>query len=43
MRRENRRRDARAAEATQDQATTELDESKIEELYDFHPEFRYIL
>jgi hypothetical protein len=43
MRRENRRRDARAAEATQDQATAELDESKIEELYDFHPEFRYIL
>lgn len=43
MRRENRKRDARAAEATHDQTRAELDGTKHEELYDFHPDFRYIL
>ena len=43
MRRENHKRDARAAQAPQDHSTTEFDETKQGELYDFHPDFRYIL
>lgn len=43
MQRENRKRDAVAAQNTQEQARPELDEKALEELYDFHPDFRYIL
>lgn len=43
MRRENRKRDVIAAEDSRGEARAELNEKALEELYDFHPDFRYIL